>query len=232
MLNYEEIFDANTNEMTDAVRYFVEKKSAALRLLVSKETDAVAKDSRWYRNVAVELNQIRAILPHFTDAEIRKRPLCKEAIIVILDHFENYVRQVEDVIFDGIFSANEIEKKIQLVLFSEDLNTKQSENVEVLHNSPFRDTIVDAFNKVGMQNLANKIAAGQQSSHNTDFFAEKKNYYLAVFDEMSETITSLRGNLKKMQREVSGNERISSLLERYEKCEQEISTIRSVVQGF
>jgi len=121
---------------------------------------------------------------------------------------------------------------LQLVLFSEKLNTVQGENIEVLHNNPFRDTIVDVFNKVGMQNLANKIATGQQPSENAILLAEKRNYYLAVFDEMSGTITALKNYLKEMQRAVSEVERISSLLERYEKCEQELCNVHDVVRNF
>jgi hypothetical protein len=155
----------------------------------------------------------------------------------VLEHFGEYVRHIEETIFDGIFSANAIEKKLQLVVFSESLNTMQSENIEVLHNSPFRDTIIGVFNKVGMQNLANKIATGQQSSENAVLLAEKRNYYLAVFDEMSGTISTLKGYLKEMQRAISGaersgNERIVSLLARFEKCEREICNIHDAVRDF
>jgi len=215
---------------TDDVRFFVEKKIEVLKHLLSQETGNNAKESKWHRNFAVERKQVHAIPLHFANAEARKHTLREAVANGVLDHFEDYVRQVEEVIFDGIFSANEIEKKLQLVVFSENLNTMQSENIEVLHNNPFRDTIVDVFNKVGMQNLADKIATGQQSSKKPVFLAEKKSYYLAVFDEMSETITSLKGYLKEMQRVVSGDNRITSLLERFEKCEQEVCNIHDVVR--
>jgi len=93
-----------------------------------------------------------------------------------------------------------------------------------------------------MQNLANKIATGQQSSENAVLLAEKRNYYLAVLDEMSGTITALKGYLKEMQRAISGTERpgderpgdnrIVSLLARFEKCEQEICNIHDAVRDF
>jgi len=217
---------------TDDVRFFVEKKSEALKYLIAQEADGNAKDDRWYRNFAVERLQFGAMPLDFPDPEKKKRVLREAKAKGVLEHFENYVRQVEESIFDGVFSANEIEKKLQLVVFSEKLNTMQGENIEVLHNNPFRDTIVDVFNKVGMQNLANKIATWQQSPENAVLLAEKRNYYLAIFDEMSGTITALKNYLKEMQGVIPGDERILSLLERYEKCEQKICNVHDVVRNF
>ena len=217
---------------SDDVRYFVERKTEALKTLIAQETDGKPKDDRWYRNLAVEHRQFGAIPLDSANPEKKKRILREAKAKGVLDHFENYVRQVEETIFDGIFSANAIEKKLQLVVFSEKLHTMQGENIEVLHNNPFRDTIVDIFNKVGMPNLANKITTGGQSSENTILFAEKRNYYLAVLDEMSETITTLKNYLKEMQGVTPGDKRIGSILERFEKCEHELCCTHNVVRDF
>ena len=226
---HDEIFDT-ANKMVDDVRYFVEKKSDALKHFISHETDGNAKESKWYRNLAIERNMVIPPLD-FTNVEKKKRVWQTAVERGVLEHFENYVCQVEDSIFDGVFSAGEIEKKLQFVVFSENLHASQSKNIEVLHNNPFRETVVDVFKKAGLQDLANKVAAGQQSSKNTISLTEKKNFYQEVFDEMSESITTMKGYLKEIQGAISEDNRLVSLWERYEWCEQTVSKIVSV-HGF
>ena len=227
---HDEIFDT-ANKMVDDVRYFVEKKSDALKHFISHETDGNAKESKWYRNLAIERNMVIPPLD-FTNVEKKKRVWQTAVERGVLEHFENYVCQVEDSIFEGVFSASEIEKKLQLVVFSGNLNTMQSENIEKLHNNPFRETVVDAFKKAGLQDLANKVEKGQQSSSNAILLTDKKNFYQEVFNEMSEAITMMKGYLKEIQRAISEDNRLVSLLERYEWCEQTIGKIRTVVHGF
>jgi hypothetical protein len=83
-----------------------------------------------------------------------------------------------------------------------------------------------------MQGLADKVATGQPSPSNAAALTEKKNYYQGVFDEMSGGITTVKKYLKEMKRAMPRNNRIVLLLERYEKCEQEIGKIREVVRNF
>ena len=229
MQTHDDIFDT-ANKMIDDVRYFVEKKSDALKCLIAHETENNAKGNQWYRNLAVERKIAMPL--DFAHAEKKKRVWQTAVERGILEHFEHYVCQVEDSIFDGIFSASEIEKKLQLVIFSENLNASQSKNIEGLHNNPFRETIVDVFKKAGLQDLANKVATGQQLSRNVDSLTEKKNFYQEVFDDMSEAITTMKGYLKEIQGAISEDNRLLSLLERYEWCEQTIGRVRTVVRDF
>ena len=149
-----------------------------------------------------------------------------------LDVFEEYIRLVEEGIFDGPFTAQKIEDNLRLVVFSEELNTMQSTNMEILHNNPFREAVVGVFKELGMQNLADKIETGQQSRPEAVSLSEKKTFYNEVFDEMGATITAIKERLKTMQGKTPRNNHIISLLERYEKCDEEIRKICGIVRNF
>jgi len=154
-----------------------------------------------------------------------------------LEVFEKYIRHVEEGIFGGPFSAEKVKENLQLIIFSENLQTTQKGGIEVLHNSPFRDTVMNVFKELGMQDLANQIETGQQQPRpNAMSVSEKKNGYQEVFDGMSETIAAIKDRLKAMLGKPSGvnrprNDLIVSLLERCEKCEAEIRRIGGIMQG-
>jgi len=150
-----------------------------------------------------------------------------------LDKFEEYLCQVEATIFgSGPFSARKIEENLQLLLSSETLAASQKKNIDMLRNSPFRDAVADAFKKLGMSHIADEVETGQRSRPETVSLSEKKSGYEEVFDGMSEIITAVKDRLKTMQGKTSENDRIVSLLERYEKCEDEIHKIRSIMAKF
>jgi len=149
-----------------------------------------------------------------------------------LDVFEKYICQVEEGIFEGPFTASEIEQKLQLVLFSADLNAMQRQNTDFLRNAPWQEAIVGFFNGLGMQHLANEIETGQQSRTDGVSLSEKKDFYQDVLGDMTEVITQVKDRLNVMQRKAPNNNRIAMLLERYEKCEEEIDRICGVIQRF
>jgi hypothetical protein len=146
-----------------------------------------------------------------------------------LDTFERYIRQVEEGIFADAFSADKIEENLQLVVFSEKLDTSQKQNIEVLHNHPDRETFVAIYRAAGMHELADKIETGQQSRPHTVSLSEKKTFYQEVFDDMNETLTAIKDHLTTMR---SNDSRIAALLERIEKCENEIRKIRGIMGQF
>jgi len=146
-----------------------------------------------------------------------------------LDTFERYIRQVEEGIFAGPFTAARIEENLQLVVFSEDLDISQKQNIEILHNHPMREAIVAAYKQAGMYNLANKIETGQQSRSLVVSLAEKKNFYREVFDNMSETLTAIKDRLKTMR---SMDSRIVSLIEKTERCQNEIYKLHGLTGRF
>jgi len=149
-----------------------------------------------------------------------------------LDVFEKYIRQVEEGIFGGPFSAEKVEENLQLIIFSEKLQTTQQRNIEALHSSPFRDAVMGVFKELGMQALADKIETGQQSRPNVMSLSKKKKDYQEVFDGMSETIAAIKDRLKTMLRKTSQNNQIVLLLERCEKCETEIRRISGIMRSF
>ena len=149
-----------------------------------------------------------------------------------LDAFEKYIRQVEESIFDGPFSAEKVEENLRLIILSEKLETTQKGNIDALHNSPFRDAVMDVFKELGMQDLANKIETGQQPRSNAMSLSAKKNDYQEVFDGMSETIAAIKSRLKEMLGKIAKDNRITALLERCEKCETEICKISGVMRNF
>jgi hypothetical protein len=146
-----------------------------------------------------------------------------------LNSFERYICQVEEGIFAGAFSADKVEEFLRLVVFSENLSTKQTQNIEALHNHPMRETFVSIFKNAGFQALAVKIETGEQSRPNAVSLSEKKNFYQEVFDDMGETLTAIKDNLTTMR---SSDSRIATLLERIEKCENEIHRIRGIMGQF
>jgi hypothetical protein len=143
-----------------------------------------------------------------------------------LEAFEKYLCQVEEGIFDGgPFSARKIGENLQLVASSEKMATMQKENIDVLRNSPFRDTVAEAFSKLGMQHLADEVETGQSSRPKAVLLSEKKSGYREFLGEMSGTITAIKDRLVEMQGKTSANDRITLLLERCEKCANEIDKI-------
>jgi len=74
-----------------------------------------------------------------------------------------------------------------------------------------------------------KQALGQAYSGFT--LSEKKDDYQEAFNEFSETITKVK-KLKELPAPILSDNRISSLIERSEKCEKEISKLRDVVRNF
>jgi len=149
-----------------------------------------------------------------------------------LEAFEKYIRQVEEGIFGGPFSAEKVEENLQLIIFSEKLQTTQQRNIEALHDSPFRDTVMNVFKELGMQSLADNIETGQQPRPDAMSLAEKKDDYQEVFDGMSETIAAIKDRLKTMLGKLPQNNQIVSLLERCAKCETEIHRIGGIMQDF
>ena len=149
-----------------------------------------------------------------------------------MDVFEKYICQVEEGIFEGPFTASEIEQKLQLVLFSADLNAMQRQNTAVLRNAPWQEAIAGFFNGLGMQHLADEIETGQRSRTDGVSLSEKKDFYQDVLGDMTEVITQVKDRLKAMQRKAPNNNRLAMLLERYEKCEEEIRKIGGIVENF
>ena len=149
-----------------------------------------------------------------------------------LDAFEKYILQIEESIFNGLFTAGAIEQNLQLVLCSENLNAMQRQNTEVLRNAPWQEAITGFFNGLGMQHLANEIKTGQQPRPDTVSLSEKKNFYQEVLGDMSEVITQVKNRLLAMQRKTPKDNRVVLLLGRYEKCETEIDRICGIIQLF
>jgi hypothetical protein len=150
-----------------------------------------------------------------------------------LDKFEKYLCLVEEGIFDsGPLSARRIEEYLQIFVSAKKLDTMREENLAALQNNPWQQTLVDAYKKFGLQNLADEIETGQLSDSPTTSFSEAKNSCQKKLDDVSETITAIRDRLKQMQRRNPQDHRIASLLERIEQCENEIDRIRGIVESF
>jgi len=94
-----------------------------------------------------------------------------------LDAFERYIRQVEQNIFVDPFTADKIERHLQLYAASEKIDELSESMNEAFRNSPFRDTAIAFFNNIGMPHVAVEIETGQPSRSEGLSLAEKKNYY-------------------------------------------------------
>jgi hypothetical protein len=73
-----------------------------------------------------------------------------------------------------------------------------------------------------------KLASQTGRRSNAPSMSEKKSYYNETLDQFGETISPMKTILNGQL----GDSRASSLLQRYEKCEQEISKIRDVMRRF
>ena len=56
-------------------------------------------------------------------------------------------------------------------------------------------------------------------------------HYREVFDDMCETMTAIKNRLKIMHGKMFNDDRVMSLLERYEKCEEEIYRIGGIIMN-
>ena len=146
-----------------------------------------------------------------------------------LGQFEKLVFHLENMIFVGPFTARLIEQNLQLVVASENLTAMQEASNDVVRNSPFRDAFINVFRNVGMQHLADEIETGQSSRPKDISLSEKKNHYQGIFNNMSKTITQAKNRLEIMQRKMPNNTRVVLLLEKCEKCAEEIDRILSLI---
>jgi hypothetical protein len=232
MATDEDVFDTAADEQVDAIRYFVEKKIASLQYLVSQEADKNVKNDEWYHNLAVERSTLGARSIDLTKTDRKTSPLSVVKVEGLLDTFENYIRLVEKTIFYGPLAVANIKTDLEGVVFTEKVNATQKKDMEMFRDSPWCEAAIRALNKAGLTKMANDLTTGQPSSSNMVSLPERKNRLQAFVDEISETLTVMKTLLTAMEKTLSGNDRTTPLRDRYEKCEQEIGTIRDVIRSF
>jgi cytohesin len=132
-----------------------------------------------------------------------------------LDQIENVIRHAEDYI--EAFRRGRV--------FPAQLESMLNQQVRAWHNSGCRDAVVKVFKSTQMtKHLANRVASGQPSYKSAVRLLDEPN----DLDMVSNAIGEMKDFLKSIHASFPENQRISSLLERCWKCDQEIHEIRNV----